>query len=493
MQAKKKPNIVIVMTDHERGDVVLPENPAIKPNVKKMGQEGVVFSQAYCPMAHCCPSRATFFTGLYPSRSGVWNNVCNEQALSSGLKDGVRTFSEDLKDAGYHLAFSGKWHVSVDESPKDRGWEEYFVSSAKGTHHGRSWKQIQDGARLPEGVDRNPGEILRRGYGKDVLYGTTATGNAHDETAFKKGIEAIDTLSRQDAPWGVFIGAIMPHAPYHVPQKYVDMYDLDRIPLPESYADAMTDKPNYYRKLREMRFGQLSEREVRDSIRHFWAMCTYLDDLFGQVLDAVERTGQAENTLILYCSDHGDYNGEHGLFHKGVPAFRGAYHVPAVMRWPNGVVRPGRRVEQLVSLADFAPTFTELAGIRPDATLSGTSLSPFLFDETPQAWRDTMFTQCNGVENYFTQRMAFNQDYKYVFNGFDYDEFYDLRVDPHEMRNRINDPAYDDIKRELSKKMWQFAYQEQDGLATAGGYIMVSTAQWGPEEAFREEATGGVR
>ena len=109
------PNILIMMTDHQRGDTVLPGHPAITPNIDQLAAEGVTFTEAFCPSPHCCPSRATFFTGLYPSRHGVWNNICNDQALSRGLKDGVQLWSEDLAAAGYQLHFSGKWHVSVEE------------------------------------------------------------------------------------------------------------------------------------------------------------------------------------------------------------------------------------------------------------------------------------------------------------------------------------------------------------------------------------------
>ncbi|MFQ5808685.1 MAG: sulfatase/phosphatase domain-containing protein, partial [Armatimonadota bacterium] len=221
--------------------------------------------------------------------------------------------------------------------------------------------------------------------------------------------------------------------------------------------------------------------------RHFWAMCTYLDEMFGKLLDALEATGQAEDTLVLYCSDHGDYCGEHGLFHKGVPAFRGAYHVPAVVRWPAGIADPGRRVDEFVSLADFAPTFLELAEVETDRYFTGASLAPFLRGETPASWRQEICTQCNGVENYFTQRTITTEEFKYVYNGFDYDELYDLRNDPDEMTNLQADPAYADIKRGLIRRMWQFAYQECDNLGPSGQYIMISTAAHGPMEAFREE------
>ncbi|MFO7899889.1 MAG: sulfatase-like hydrolase/transferase, partial [Planctomycetota bacterium] len=121
-EAPARPNILIFMTDHQRADTALPEHPAPTPNLDRLGREGVTFTQTYCSAPHCCPARATFWSGLYPSRHGVWNNVCNEQALSKGLADGVRLWSEDLADAGYAMHWLGKWHVSVEESPADRGW-----------------------------------------------------------------------------------------------------------------------------------------------------------------------------------------------------------------------------------------------------------------------------------------------------------------------------------------------------------------------------------
>ena len=485
LRLNKQPNILIFMTDHQRGDTVLPENGAIMPNIQNMASEGLTFSETYCPTAHCCPARATFFSGLYPSRSGVWNNVGNDMALSRSLNDGVRLFSEDLKDAGYNLGYSGKWHVSAEENPSDRGWEELFVKAKTSSNADKRdpWDRIKEIEKTAE-KERGYGEILMNGYGSHTLFFENNKHNK-DEKAVENGIEAIKKYGKEDKPWAVFVGASMPHAPYRVPQKYLDMYELDDIKLPNSYSDRMEDKPNYYSKLREMRFDQLSEKEVKDAIRHFWAMCTYLDDLFGKLLDTLEKTGQEDDTLVLFCSDHGDYVGDHGLFHKGVPAFKGAYHVPAVLKWPKGIKNSGRVVDEFVSLADFAPTFTELAGLEPDDKLTGKSLVEFLDDDEPEEWRDTMFTQCNGVENYFTQRSVFTKEFKYVFNGFDYDELYDLRNDPDEVNNLQDDPEYDEIKKELVKKMWRFAYEQDDPLGRVK-YITVATAPWGPGLAFMD-------
>lgn len=480
-----KPNILIFMTDHQRGDTVLPDHPAITPNIDKFAAQGVTFTETFCPTAHCCPARATFHSGLYPTRSGVWNNVCNEQALSYGVKPGVKLWSEDLAEAGYDLAFSGKWHVSAEESPKDRGWRELFVSAVGGTHHGPTWEMYKRLAEEPYPARRREGEILRPGYGTYRLYGTDEGGrNRHDRRAVDEALDALPELSTSGRPWVLFVGVNAPHDPYVVPQKYLDLYDLDDVPLPASFSDEMNDKPRVYQRVRRQVWSQLSEREIREGIRHYWAYCSYLDDLFGELLGALDETGQAENTLVLYCSDHGDYCGEHGLFCKGVPAFRGAYHVPAIVRWPAGIKDPGRQVDHFVSLADFAPTFLEIAGLTVERSMSGYSLTPFLDHKLPEKWRDEMHTQLNGVELYYTQRSVMTKEYKYVFNGFDYDELYDLRRDPDEMHNLSDDPQYAAVKRDLVRRMWRLAAREED--RAINGYITVALAPYGPAEAFRE-------
>jgi arylsulfatase A-like enzyme len=201
------------------------------------------------------------------------------------------------------------------------------------------------------------------------------------------------------------------------------------------------------------------------------------------MLLALEATGQAEDTLLVYCSDHGDYCGDHGLFAKGIPAFRGAYHVPAIVRWPAGIKNPGRRVSEFVSLADFAPTFVEAVGGRPDPDLTGRSLFPFFRGSIPQEWRDDSHTQCNGVEVYYTQRSVMTREFKYVFNAFDFDELYDLKNDPHEMKNVAADSAYEEVKRQMVRRMWRFACREKD--TAIHPYITVALAPYGPAEAFR--------
>lgn len=484
----EKPNLLIFMTDHQRADTLLPWGRAKTPNLDRMAKEGLTFTQTFCPSPHCCPSRATFMTGLYPSRHGVWNNICNDWALSRGLNPGVRCWSDDLAAAGYRLGYAGKWHVSVEEGPTDHGFcQTGRVSGTKGEVHGCGWDTYDRIARSTRPQARGEGQLLRSGWGDVQLYGSWVHGNervTHDEKVADDGISLIRDLAAGDGPWGLFLGAIMPHDTYLVPTCYRDLYRLDEIALPPSFADDMSGKPGIVRRIRRDLWGQLTEHEVRETIRHYMAMCTWLDALFGEVLAALDASGQADNTLVVYCSDHGDYMGDHGLFTKGIPCYRGAYHVPAVLRWPKGIVGPGRTEEALVSLADFAPTFQELAGCGPNLELTGQSLVPFLRGGPPPVWRDEIHTQCNGVELYYTQRSVMTRDFKYVLNGFDDDELYDLRNDPHELRNRIHDSDYAGVARDLLGRIWRFARNEKDKLPNP--YLTVGLAQYGPGTPVEE-------
>ena len=470
------------MTDQQRGDTVGPGGRAITPNIDRLAEAGVTFTEAYCPSPHCCPSRATFMTGLYPSRHGVWNNICNDWAHSRGLRPGVRCWSEDLRAAGYRLGYTGKWHVSTEEGPGDRGFEAPGrMAPDTPNANGSTWGHYGKLAAQADSGPRKEGELKRPGWGDVQLYGSWKHSDErvlYDEKTADQAKALIGDFAAGQDPWCVFAGFVMPHDTYLVSDKYLDLYRLEDIPLPPSYADDMEGKPSLVRRTRRDVWGQLTEREVRECIRHYLAMCSWLDDLVGELLARLEETGQADNTVVVFCSDHGDYMGDHGLFAKGIPCYRGAYHVPAIMRWPAGIARPGRTVDAFVSLADFAPTFRELAGAGADAPATGHSLVPFLRDEPPTDWRDAVFTQCDGVELYYTQRSVMTKDYKLVFNGFDEDELYDLRNDPHEMFNQARNPDYEPALRELYGRLWDFARKEDDKVPNP--YLTVALAPYGP-------------
>jgi len=480
----RRPNILIFMTDQEQAQVSFPGHPCHTPNADRLAKDGILFRSCYTIAAHCCPSRASFMTGLYPSRHGIFNNVNTHTAIHRDLNDGVVMFSEGLKGAGYHLAYSGKWHVSNSESPCDRGWEELHVG-ARGERDPGHPKMDRFKPLADADGPRGRGQVMRPGWGNIQVYGTSK--QTYEETNDYKivhsAIDKLPELVSGDAPWCLFVGPNGPHDPFVVPEKYATMYDPTQVPLPPNFGDRMSDKPRIYQRHRKQLWDQFGEDEYRESIAHYWGYCTMMDDLFGEMLDALDKSGQAENTLVLRMSDHGEYAGAHGLYCKGVPAFREGYHIPLIARWPEGIQDPGREVDAFVNLMDFAPTFLDLAGVDdvPEG-VAGRSLVPFLKGESPTDWRDAHCTQFNGVELYYTQRAVWTHSHKYVYNGFDFDELYDLEKDPHEMVNVAEDVVYDGVKRDLIKKMWEVSLAEKDIISNP--YWTVGLVPYGPGITF---------
>jgi len=493
-----RPNVLIFMTDQQRGDTVLPEArmKAQTPVLDEFRKSAVTFTNAYCPSPHCCPSRATFFTGLYPTEHGVWNNVNVPNALTRGLKPEVRPWSLDLAESGYRLLFSGKWHVSNYQMPADFGWSQVYPAGNRKTGMqgpaeqerlatARGWETLRKNASLDPKVGlRKPGEIIRPGYNQYIHYGSNENPFS-DAAVVEQAIEMMTRATQENDPWVLYAGTLGPHDPYMPPARFLDLYKDLPIGLPASFQDKMLDKPALYRRTRD-RFAQLSENEHKEAIRHYLAFCSYEDYLFGRLLAALKRTGQYDNTIIVYLSDHGDYAGEHGLWTKGLPSFRSAYNIPALVSHPHlpTAVR-GTICDAFVTLTDFGPTIMEWTRTRCSTKFSGRSLTPLLQGRQPTDWRDFICFQSNGNETYGIQRSIQTEQWKFVYNAFDYDELYDLKNDPHQMINLATDPKFKAVVKMLYTRMWQFAYAHQDQLTDT--YITTALATYGPGIAWLNE------
>lgn len=473
------------MTDQQRADSCPPWSRAKMPNLEKFAKESVGFSRTYCPSPHCCPTRASFFTSLYPSEHGIKNNVLNRQRLAASFKEGVTLWSDKLVEAGYELYHTGKWHACKGKDPQDFGWQQgtCFQLGTTTEQNGKSWSDYREMAKTEGDAERNEGEIVRPGYPNWQTYGVQTEPDVDDKCA-AEAVERIHDLSSSQSPWCYFVGLIGPHDPYVPPQELLDQYELSDVELPPSYQDDLVDKPNVYRRLRSQIWDQLSEDETRECMRHYWAYCTKMDQLFGNILRALDASGQKEDTLVVFCSDHGDYVADHGLWCKGIASFDSAYRVPLFIRYPERIKDEGRVENAFVSLCDLGPTFLDAAEVSYDAEqYTGKSLTSFLVENSrPSDWRDSICFQCDGVELYYTQRVITTDKWKYAYNGFDFDELYDLENDPHEMTNLSEKAEYAEMKQSLAKEMWKFARSVDD--TPINPYITVGLAPYGPMGAF---------
>lgn len=508
------PNVLIFMPDQQNGATILPGSPVHTPNVQRFLQNAVTFSSAHCPAPHCCPSRASFMSGLYPSEHGVFNNVTTDTAIHPNPYPGTPFWGRWLKAAGYSTGYAGKLHVGRDITPESCGFENLCALEQDSLpineqRKVEQWKQARTESADPQ--ERRDGEILRPEWTNLQLYKTLPDAGPKgyeglpDYRIVQAGIAGMKRMASESRPWCLMVSNSGAHDPYDAPKRFVDMYKVDDIELPASFSDTLDDKPRAYQRQRYEYWAQMSDREARDALRHYYAKCSMQDAMFGELLQALDETGQRENTMVIYVSDHGDYHAAHGLWMKGVPSFREAYHIPAVVSWPRGITQPGRQVEALVDQTDWAPTILEACGVAPQKKLSGRSLMPLLRNESPTNWRQATFTQMNGVELYYTQRIVMTSGWKYVYNGFDYDELYDLKNDPHEIRNlafpdlaakreavrngaglavngQVPWPALagklESVRKDLLGKMWTFAAEHNDTIFNP--YGTVAFAPLGP-------------
>lgn len=505
----KRPNVLIFMTDQQNGWTIRDgQKPrAVTPHLDRFRKRAVSFTNAYSPSPHCCPSRVSFFTGLYPSEHGVWNNVNVSNALTRGPNPGTPFWSNEFAHAGYKMAFSGKWHVSNSQRPADFNWEELMVTSP-GFGAGMTPAEQQAEAKVREmkvfenlepsieNRKRAPGEVIRPGWPGYTHYGTDEDpyGDAQVVSKAEAFIRKQDKPDDAAEPWCLYTGTLGPHDPYTPPRRFLDWYDLNEIVLPASFEDHMDDKPGLYSRTRN-RFDQLTVEEHKDALRHYLAFCSYEDELFGKLLTALEETGQIDDTVILFLSDHGDYAAEHGLWGKGLPAFQSAYRIPLVIG--GAAVSPerfGYECEIPTSVVDLGPTILDLCTVPSSQTYSGHSLQPWLSGVDGNEPHPDIFFQSNGNEAYGIQRAVVSNGWKLVYNMFDHDELYNLTSDPNELVNLLApalgqrlvgrgplDTIPDNLRgivEKLYSRLWSFCIDHND--ENMNGYIMTALAPFGP-------------
>lgn len=268
----------------------------------------------------------------------------------------------------------------------------------------------------------------------------------------------LDRFAKDTKPWILETHFLDPHDPYFPLKKYLDLYDPKSISVPKSFGDTFTGKPGMHARESES-WGALTEDDYRQSRACYYASVEQLDVQIGRLLDALDKTGQAQNTLVVFTTDHGDMCGNHRMWLKGWMPYEEAYRVPLVVRWP-GHVAAGAVSKHLVQTHDLAHTYVTVAGARALPYPDGRALQPLFSDPAAPTWPDQIMCAYYGGEFLYTQRIAITDRFKYVFTGFDHDELYDLQHDPEEMRNAVADPAYakytDDMRARLYEMMAQF-------------------------------------
>lgn len=465
----RKANLLFLMTDQQRADTIEAHTVCRTPNLEKLAEGGARFNRCYTTNPICSPARASLMTGMLPHTHGMVDVTHAVPDYRARFNTNLPVWPRLLQNAGYAMAYFGKWHVERSNRLENFGFDIYEV------------KQYHQKIGLVE-VEEDLSErrmVRQKGY-KDFLLCGVNDGPLEALPEYQMYSDGIAFLQKAAAdpqrPWALFLSTEAPHDPYVAPRIYFDRYDLGAIPRPANFDDDLVGRPAIYRRIQSV-WQDLSWEDFAMATACYYAGCTMIDDQIGRILAVLEDLGMAENTIVVFTSDHGDYMAEHRLMLKGIPAFEGAYRVPLILNGPG--IPAGQEIEQIVSLLDLAPT---LAGLTLNAEFPchGRSLLPLLRG-AKASWNSEAFAECHGQRFNYTQRILWRGSDKYVFNGFDEDELYDLVADPQEMTNLVHDPAYRSKLESMAARMWQIMRETDDWTMVDAQYGMFRYFPVGPE------------
>lgn len=440
----QRPNILLICTDQQRFDAVgCYGNEDIEtPNLDRLAGQGVLFENCYVQNPVCSPSRASLMTGRYVPSHGLHANGVD-------LPEDQELFSRRLADAGYDCGLVGKLHLGACQ-------------------HGRSEPRLDDGLRVfrwahdpYRGSSENAYHRWLQACHPDLYESALAvegettwdTMPTHAHYSRWIGNETIDFLqsSRQaDKPFFFIANFFDPHHGFGAPKEYVDRYDPQALSRPvtkdqelESAPPVLTEASHRSYAGHARGFTEYSEQELQQTRAAYYAMVTLVDDEVGRILEALDDAGLADNTIVVFTSDHGEMLGDHQLMLKGPFMYDCAVRVPLIVRWPDRVT-PGRCVE-LVQWVDLAPTFLQAAGEQVPASYQGDSLAGLLAGDD-SGWRDWALCQYRDSGHSYDPQvhvtMLRHDRWKLVVHHgrpvTDRDrtgQLFDLVADPHELDN----------------------------------------------------------
>ncbi len=469
-----KPNLLFIMTDQQRFDAMsCAGNTILKtPNMDRLAHEGVMFKNAYSANPVCVPSRAVFLTGLSPVNVRVEGNG---DYTSTDVPD-VPTFDRVLASNGYAAEYYGKWHTPhqftecYDNDVKVVGNVKGAPSQIKAYQEWLKEKGVlrkEPGAgELFSGRNLRPYEPIELDWNHDAAdlgadekrerkaaqvsqYGRIDLPPRISYTAFTadETLQALDRL--KDGPFTLTCSFDPPHPPMVVQEPYFSMYPPESIPVPGNINDPMTGSPYQVKSGKKDQLHYKDGRNIREMRSIYYGMVREIDDWIGEILRKLDDLGIADNTLVIFTSDHGEMLGDHGM-HSKVIFYEGSVHVPLLMRFP-GRIKPGTVVDEPVSTMDVAPTILEYLGMKAPKT-DGISLRPFI--EGKPVKHDVVSYSLGRTEPNYMIRIG---DLKLMMaqndKGRGVDALYDLKADPMEMRNLIVSPVSPEKNREQAKMM----------------------------------------
>lgn len=445
------PNVLVIMSDQHNSRVMgCAGDPVVRtPNLDALAAQGVLLDNLYCQAPLCAPSRMSFLTGMLPSQNGV---MTNEQMPSPAHP----TYAHSAGAVGYRPYLSGKMHALGPDQLLGHVDREVGDHGPNYPGGGKPVRGPLDGAMGPNTTSLQKIGIGRNAYQvRDEYAAEAVISHLH-----RHAIEQRATLERR--PFFITVGLMLPHQPYVARREDYEPYGgrvgLPRVPAASTEVDAHPFL-RWWREATGIAAG-VPEEMVLKARTAYWAMVTRMDTLIGTILDTVQQLDTAENTLIVYTSDHGDHIGEHGLWWKQT-LLDPAVKVPGIVTWP-GVIPAGQRSERVAGLVDINTTIIEAIGGPALPRSVGRSMLGVLGGSAD--WDDVTISehcadrnQGNGlgsidVPQPHYQRMVRSRRHKYIDYGHEPAQLFDLDADPDETRNLVGDPALADVVSALASR-----------------------------------------
>ena len=437
------PNVLFIMSDeHDPGVTGCYGDPIVEtPNLDRLAGEGITFDGCYTTSPLCVPARLSFTAGKYVSHCNAWNNDCRLDPAD------LATLPRILQEAGYETYLCGKQHY-------DRTRRYGFTDILPEIHSNRRNKHNRLSRRRPGDTKENRASWEGR---TDAFHpGDESTILKHDRKVTRRTCEFLENWHDGLPPFFLFVGHLSPHFPLIAPQEIYEKYK-GRVPMPEIPEGLLESLPHNYQQLR-YGFGQTNQdpETVQKGRDLYWALTDWYDGQIGRILDTLDRSGLAENTIVIYTSDHGENKGDHGLWWKN-NVYEHAARIPLIARWP-GRWAAGQRRAGACSLVDVVQTVAEIGGADAPHDWDGDSMLAWM-DDAKTDWKDEALSEYYGHNIASGIVMLRRGPWKYVYHsraGEEYGperELYNLDDDPKEFNNLAHDPAQADRIEELHAAM----------------------------------------
>ena len=441
-EERRAPNVLLIVSDDQRPDTIgaLGNEIIRTPHLDRLVARGTVFTRAITACPLCTPSRAELMSGASSLRNGVSD-------FGGKIRPEAALLAETMRKAGYRTWYVGKWHN--DGRPTGRGYDETRGLFAGGGS--RWWTDRTDFSGRP--VTGYRGWIFQTDDG--TLLPERGVGLTPDISG-RFADAAIELIERRpDRPFFLHVNFTAPHDPLLVPTGYEGMYDPAKLPLPGNFLpEHPFDHGNLRGRDEQLWDWPRTEQAVRRELAVYYAVITHMDEQIGRMLAALERTGQADQTLVIFTSDHGLAIGSHGLRGKQ-NMYEHTIGVPLIVAGPG--IAAGRRTAAQCYLRDLFPTVCDLANVAIPAGVEGKSLKPVLDGTATQVYPH--------VIAYFrdSQRMIREGDWKLIaYPQARREQLFHLKTDPLEQKNLISEKTHADIVENLRKHLlvWQQAHND---------------------------------